>query len=66
LSNAFINEIATKPSPAAEIEFRRCNPMMQNPASRIQNQRPGYSNYRFFRGFSPTHYKPYAVKNPIG
>jgi hypothetical protein len=33
------NEIATKPSPAAEIESRRCNPMMQNLASGVQ--RPG-------------------------
>jgi hypothetical protein len=37
-----LNVITTKPSPAAEVESRRCNPMMQNPASRIQNLRPGY------------------------
>jgi hypothetical protein len=37
-----------KPSPAAEVESRRCNPMMQNPASsvhRIQKPSPGYYNY---------------------
>jgi hypothetical protein len=36
LSNA-LNEFATKPSPAAEIESRRCNPMMQNPAFCVQD-----------------------------
>jgi hypothetical protein len=30
------NVIATKPSPAAEVESRLFNPMKQNPASRIQ------------------------------
>jgi hypothetical protein len=40
LSNA-LNEIATKSSPAAEIESRRCNPKMEN-------QRPGYSNSSWY------------------
>jgi hypothetical protein len=29
------NHYPTKPSPAAEVESRRCNLMMQNPASKI-------------------------------
>jgi hypothetical protein len=54
LSNA-LNVIATKPSPVTKVESRRCNPMMQNPVSRIQNQRPGYYNYRktFAKVYSP-------------
>jgi hypothetical protein len=40
-----VNDHIFKPSPAAEVESRRCNPMMQNPASRIQKLSPGYYNY---------------------
>jgi hypothetical protein len=42
MSNA-LNVITTKPSPAAEVESRQCNPMMQNPVSCIQD--PKYYNY---------------------
>jgi hypothetical protein len=64
-SNA-LNEIATEPSPAAVIESRRCNPMMQNPASRIQNQRPGYSNYLFSAIFMAGYYSELVKVNVNG
>jgi hypothetical protein len=37
MAEAALNVIATNPSPAAEVEPRWCNPMIQNPASIVQD-----------------------------